>query len=69
MHDEIMSYGPVSKIHGLLGVGAFPVYSKLSASYSWTSQDKMLFVYDPKALHHMVVKEQYTYEETPIFLK
>ncbi|KAJ3490087.1 hypothetical protein NLI96_g1671 [Meripilus lineatus] len=31
--------------------------------------DKMLFVYDPKALHQIVVKEQYTYEETPIFLK
>lgn len=29
----------------------------------------MLYVYDPKALHHIVVKDQYTYEETPLFLK
>lgn len=29
----------------------------------------MLYVYDPKALHHILVKDQYIYEETPIFLK
>ncbi|TCD71092.1 cytochrome P450-dit2 [Steccherinum ochraceum] len=29
----------------------------------------MLYVYDPKALHHIVVKDQYIYEETSVFLK
>ncbi|THH32686.1 hypothetical protein EUX98_g1503 [Antrodiella citrinella] len=28
----------------------------------------MLYVYDPKALHHIVIKDQYIYEETPVFL-
>jgi len=31
--------------------------------------DQMLFVYDPKALQNIIVKEQYIYEETPIFLQ
>jgi len=28
----------------------------------------MLYVYDPKALHHIVVKDQYIYEETRVFI-
>lgn len=30
--------------------------------------DRLLFVHDPLALHHIIVKEQYIYEETPLFL-
>jgi len=29
---------------------------------------KQLYVFDPKALYHIVVKDQYIYEETPTFL-
>ena len=29
----------------------------------------MVYVFDPKALHNIVVKDQYIYEETPVFLK
>ncbi|KAI0070119.1 cytochrome P450 [Panus rudis PR-1116 ss-1] len=29
---------------------------------------KCLYVFDPKALHNIVVKEQHIYEETPVFL-
>ncbi|KAI0070120.1 cytochrome P450 [Panus rudis PR-1116 ss-1] len=49
-HREIIyKYGPVAKIHALLG-------------------SKMLYVYDPKALHSIIVKDQYVYEETTLFL-
>ncbi|KAL1742477.1 cytochrome P450 [Schizophyllum fasciatum] len=30
--------------------------------------EKMLYVFDPKALHHIVVKDQHAYEEHPQFL-
>ncbi|EGO03012.1 hypothetical protein SERLA73DRAFT_176502 [Serpula lacrymans var. lacrymans S7.3] len=30
---------------------------------------RRLYVFDPKAMHHIVVKDQYTYEETPMFLE
>jgi hypothetical protein len=29
---------------------------------------KALFVYDPKSLHHIIIKDQHIYEETPGFL-
>ncbi|CAL1702598.1 unnamed protein product [Somion occarium] len=29
---------------------------------------RMLYVFDPKALHNIIVKDQYIYEETPVFL-
>ena len=29
----------------------------------------MLYVFDPKALHSMIVKDQYVYEESPLFLE
>lgn len=28
-----------------------------------SAQGKMLFVYDPLALHHILVKDQHTFEE------
>lgn len=31
--------------------------------------DKQLYVFDPKALHHIVVKDQYIYEETSPFVE
>ena len=30
-------------------------------------QDEQLYVSDPLALHHIVVKDQYAYEETDMF--
>lgn len=32
-------------------------------------QVEQLIVWDPLALHHIVVKDQYTYEETDAFIK
>ena len=29
----------------------------------------MLYTYDPLALHHILIKDQYTYEESTFFLK
>ena len=29
----------------------------------------MLYVFDPVALHHIIVKEQHVYEETAWFIK
>ena len=34
-----------------------------------SEQSEMLYVYDPLALHHIFVKEQYTYEETSTFIE
>ena len=39
------------------------------ATLSAVLQAPMLYVYDPKALHHIVVKDQYVYEETPTWIK
>lgn len=36
---------------------------------SFILKTSVLYVFDPKALHHIVVKDQYIFEETPIFLK
>jgi len=30
--------------------------------------NKMLYVFDPKALHHIIVRDQYVYEETSVFI-
>lgn len=30
---------------------------------------KMLYVFDPKALHSVIVKDQYVYEESPLFVR
>ncbi|KAK7688260.1 hypothetical protein QCA50_008630 [Cerrena zonata] len=30
--------------------------------------ERMVYVFDPKAMHNIVVKDQYIYEETPVFL-
>ncbi|KAH7913645.1 cytochrome P450 [Hygrophoropsis aurantiaca] len=46
----IEKYGPVSKVHGLLGT-------------------KQLYVFDPTAMHHILVKDQYVYEETDNFIE
>lgn len=32
-------------------------------------QNEMLYVSDPLALHHIVVKDQYIYEETSSFIE
>ncbi|EDR05441.1 uncharacterized protein LACBIDRAFT_329726 [Laccaria bicolor S238N-H82] len=32
-------------------------------------KQKQLYVFDPKALHHILVKDQYVYEETSVFIQ
>ncbi|KAI0791332.1 cytochrome P450 [Abortiporus biennis] len=44
-------------------------YGTVIRLHSMPSWNDMLFVYDPKALHSIIVKDQYVYEETPIFLQ
>lgn len=45
-------------------VNEYPGVVKLQGLFG----NPLLFVHDPLALHHIVVKDQYIYEETPIFL-
>ncbi|CCL99520.1 uncharacterized protein FIBRA_01538 [Fibroporia radiculosa] len=45
-----LDYGPVSKIHGILG-------------------RPILYISDPKALHHIIIKEEPIFQETSAFLK
>lgn len=31
-------------------------------------KDEQLYVWDPLAIHHIIVKDQYVYEETDMFI-
>lgn len=69
-HREIVKkYGGVVKLSGLLGVRSPSVHSAVSHVHcgSWY-QTEELYVTDPRALHHIVVKDQYVYEETASFI-
>ena len=64
----IHEYGPVSVVRGLLGVCA--QFRPVTKRYPDVSlQERMIYVFDPKAMHNIIVKDQYIYEETPVFLK
>ncbi|EEB95940.1 hypothetical protein MPER_05011, partial [Moniliophthora perniciosa FA553] len=30
--------------------------------------DKYIYTFDPKALHHILIKDQYTFQEQPVFI-
>ena len=55
-------YGRIFKISGLLGVCFRCAVDMLYAQFS---QGKQLYVTDPKAMHHILVKDQHGYEQTP----
>ena len=61
------AYGSVVKINGYFGVNQFHDGHD-EYCYWLNGQDKQLYVFDPKALHHIVVKDQYIYEETKVFI-
>ena len=63
--DLAQNYGPVVKIYGPLGVNR----SLRCHDYCWHgSQRKMLYVYEPKALHHILLKDDAIYEEGESFI-
>ena len=61
------TFGGIIKVQGLWGVGPASVRSTLSLISN--GQDKQLYVTDPKALHHIIVKDQHVYEEPSWFIE
>ncbi|KXN81489.1 putative cytochrome P450 6a13 [Leucoagaricus sp. SymC.cos] len=43
-------------------------YHKFLQDYLLAFKERLLFLYDPKALHHIFVKDQHIYEEAPAFI-
>ena len=69
-HEEVWSrFDRVARINGFYGVCFASSLPLANLGLTRLVQKSMLYVYDPKALHHILVKDQYVYEETPIFLK
>lgn len=46
----------------------FPLHRSVRILTEFDMQDKQLYVYDPKAMHHIIVKDQDIYEETSLFI-
>jgi len=61
------TFGGVVKLQGLWGVRAASIRSTLTLISN--RQDKQLYVADPKALQHIVVKDQHIYEEASWFVE
>lgn len=59
----------------LFAVHGWEFHKNIAAKYGSVVKVKALFgenqlyVFDPKALHHIVVKDQYVYEETSAFIQ
>ncbi|KAF9459159.1 cytochrome P450 [Collybia nuda] len=59
----------------LFNINAWKYHEELTQQYGKVVRinallgDKQLYVYDPKAMHHIVVKDQYVYEETQAFIQ
>ena len=67
----MQKYGGAVKIHGLCGVSRPRVALRLSRIDSYfrgLQQDEQVYVSDPKALYHIVAKDQDAYEETRYFI-
>lgn len=57
-------YGSVARLYGPLGViRSIAKICVCPLTSTTPCQGKMLFVYDPLALHHIVVKDQHIFEE------
>ncbi len=65
--DIVRKYGDVVRISGLFGVSAgSPTFLSVEVPYEDIDrrhQDEQLYITDPRALHHICVKDQYAYEE------
>ena len=66
--DLIENYGPVVRLQGAYGVSTYhpPLYA---FAYNVAPQRKILYTYDPRAMHSVVVKDQYSYEQPDWFIK
>ena len=68
-HDQLVKqYGGALKIYGMLGVCATRKTIRTASQSVPPSQAPNLMTSDPRALHHIVVKEQDVYHETDMFL-
>jgi hypothetical protein len=61
-------YGGAVKIHALFGVREIHLPARLMHDYDVWPQEEWLYVSDPRALHHILVKEQHIFEENDSFL-
>ena len=66
---SLESYDGIVKLHGPLGV-CTPATAHLEMSIElFVRQHRMLYVFDPTAMHNIIVKDQYIYEEAAFFIK
>lgn len=63
----IKKYGTVVRVPMLFGVSRFNLTTAPEMCVLTRYQDEQLYVTDPLALHHITVKDQYTYDETDFF--
>jgi hypothetical protein len=59
----VEKYGGVAKLQGIWGVSGvlvLPVFVLIQ--WHCNGQSKQLYIADPTALHHIFVKDQYSYE-------
>ena len=61
------SYPGIAKLHGPVGVRT--VISSCRMQRLTVFQHRMLYVFDPVAMHNILVKDQYIYEEAAWFVR
>ena len=62
-HDKLIEYGRVCALNGLFGVSLRFRLSTSTQPFNISLQAKTLFVFDPKAMYNIFVREQDIYEE------
>ena len=68
-NEEIAKkFGGAIRTFGLFGVCAHYDTPNPLVLTLWSLQRDQLYTFDPLALHHIFVKNQYVYEETEVFL-
>ena len=66
---SLESYDGIVKLHGPLGVCTPPTAPQETTIDLCVRQHRMLYVFDPTAMHNIIVKDQYIYEEAAFFIK
>lgn len=61
------AYPGIAKLAGPLGV-RLQIHADILGSLL-RSQTRMLYVFDPVAMHNIIVKDQYVFEEAAWFIK
>ncbi|KAK1224785.1 hypothetical protein PQX77_012303 [Marasmius sp. AFHP31] len=74
--DKIPGPRPSSWLKGnyfdVFGPNGWDFHSMMRTKYGPTStfnSEKYLYTFDSKAMHHILVKDQYTFEEQPVFIE